>query len=245
MELIPSGTVHVQLPATGDHFTWQKPSTWMRNMIAGNRYLEHCGEVRLTNQSTGEYALISFKEATGGLFTASANRNEIVAILYSRDRQKLRTISGRWSDRLLEETGKDKYEVIWRPDEPPADQERYYGFTNFATELNEITEIERDRLPKTDTRHRPDQRMFEEGNVVDAEAEKVRVEQRQRDNRKQLEATGKTWNAMWFELRPDPYAAEGAVAEAGVDTQESWQYKGGYWEARESGVWPEKMAELW
>lgn len=40
----------------------------------------------------------------------------------------------------------------------PEDQEQYYGFTQFALELNELDSSLRTLLPPTDTRFRPDQR---------------------------------------------------------------------------------------
>lgn len=44
-------------------------------------------------------------------------------------------------------------------DPMPLDQEQYYGFTQFAMELNELDSTLRPLLPRTDTRFRPDQRL--------------------------------------------------------------------------------------
>ena len=44
-------------------------------------------------------------------------------------------------------------------DPMPVDQEQYYGFTQFAVELNELGSTVRPLLPPTDTRLRPDQRL--------------------------------------------------------------------------------------
>ena len=59
----------------------------------------------------------------------------------------------------------------------PAESEEHYGFSHFAIELNELLEGQRDELPCTDCRFRPDQRLLEDGHVQDAESEKRRVEQ--------------------------------------------------------------------
>lgn len=40
----------------------------------------------------------------------------------------------------------------------PTNYERYYGFTRFAIELNELDPVLKDLLPTTDARFRPDQR---------------------------------------------------------------------------------------
>ncbi|KAI8394249.1 Oxysterol-binding protein-domain-containing protein [Radiomyces spectabilis] len=236
MELISEGIIHVSLG--GNDFSYNKPSSWMRNMIAGSKYLEHVGEMRVTNHTTGEYAVVTFKESTGGgLFGGlPSNRDCVVAQFFDSQHNKLREITGKWSESLSEVIDKDQYIVLWRAHPPSSsNHQEYYGFTQFAMELNEITEIEKDMIPVTDTRYRPDQRLFENGEVTRADDEKLRVEQLQRDRRKVFEAESKAWLPLWFEPQNDPAASSG----------ESWQYKGGYWEARNSGDWPNEMLTLW
>lgn len=43
-------------------------------------------------------------------------------------------------------------------DPMPEGNEQYYGFTQFAIELNELEETLKPLLPSSDTRFRPDQR---------------------------------------------------------------------------------------
>ena len=74
---------------------------------------------------------------------------------------------------------------IWRAGSE--DTEPYYGFSKFAVELNEVTSVERSYIPPTDARLRPDQKALEEGRLKDAENIKLRVEQAQRDRRRQRE----------------------------------------------------------
>lgn len=50
---------------------------------------------------------------------------------------------------------------LWRPGTLPVDANIHYGFSRFAIELNEILPKERTKLPRTDTRFRPDQRSLE------------------------------------------------------------------------------------
>lgn len=232
MEFMTEGTFHVTLTGHDDHFTFFKPSSWMKNMIAGEKYLEHSGECKVTNQTTGDYAVVTFKEGSGGgLFGAPTKRNDVVATLYNAQGKKCRRIVGKWSESLAEEVGldKNKLNVLWTA-QPPGiqDSEKYFGFTKFATELNEITEIEEGKIPITDTRLRPDQVMYEKGLVDEADDEKQRIEQKQRDKRKEFELAGKEWTPRWF-------AREG----------EEWQYAGQYWPTRESGQWPKDQFELW
>ncbi|KAG0238816.1 hypothetical protein BGW41_008027 [Actinomortierella wolfii] len=232
MEIMPNSTIHIHFAKHGDHYTISKPSTWMRNLMAGTKYLEHTGELKVINHTTKETAVLTFKES--GYF--SGTKNEVVGHVLDSRGQKKRALQGRWSESIMEEVEPNKLERIWKCHPPPPNHERYYGFTAFTIQLNEMTEGLDKLLPKTDTRFRPDQSLFERGLVDDADREKLRVEQRQRELRKSMEQRGEAWQAQWFEKRPDPHTedAEGAT----------WQYKGGYWETRETGAWNEKFT-LW
>jgi hypothetical protein len=97
-----------------------------------------------------------------------------------------------------------------------------YGFTTWGIKLNEITADLKGKLPSTDSRYRPDVRALEEGNLDLAEAEKDRLEELQRERRKQ----GKAREPQWFRREGD-----------------EWVYAGGYWEQRAKG-W-EGVEPLW
>lgn len=143
-------------------------------------------------------------------------------------------LRGRWNQsfsRLLDPSGSHLH-VLWRAAPFPLNAPQYYGFTQFAIQLNEITpDIER-VLPPTDSRWRPDQRALEEGRVEEADREKARIEQAQRERRKRREMRSEEWKPRWFH------------PVRGEDGSEEWAYSGGYWEARESGYW-EGLEELW
>ncbi|KAG6489537.1 hypothetical protein ZIOFF_050811 [Zingiber officinale] len=59
-----------------------------------------------------------------------------------------------------------------------------YNLTRFAITVNELTLGLKEKLPPTDSRLRPDQRCLENGEYEMANAEKLRLEQRQRQARK-------------------------------------------------------------
>ncbi len=119
---------------------------------------------------------------------------------------------------VFKENQPDQLSVIWRSHTFPLHFRENYGFTQFAIELNELTEDLKAVLPNTDTRYRTDQRLYEEGQCNLAHQEKERLEQKQRDFRKKTE--GQAWEPQWFVLQKN---------EQG---QESWKYKGGYFEQR-------------
>ncbi|KAF9911109.1 Oxysterol-binding protein- protein 3 [Linnemannia zychae] len=232
MELMPNGTIHIYFTKTNDHFTIVKPTTWMRNLMAGTKYLEHTGDMKITNHTTKETCVLTFKESS----FFSGTKHELVGHVMAANGAKKRTLQGRWSESLMEEVGPNKLERLWKVNTPPPNHERYYGFTAFTIQLNEITKGLEKKLPRTDTRFRPDQSLFEQGRVEEADREKLRVEQKQRELRKQMESRGEPWEVRWFEKKPDPQTED--------PEGQTWVYKGGYWEARETGQWNEKIA-LW
>ena len=95
-------------------------------------------------------------------------------------------------------------------DDDFVDPEKYYGFSQFAIQLNEVTQLERDFLPTSDSRLRPDQIALEMGNIDEAEATKIRVEEKQREKRKIENEQG------------------GHVAEHFVPNGDGWTFAGDY-----------------
>lgn len=59
-------------------------------------------------------------------------------------------------------------EEVWRIREKPEKSELVYQFSNFTLQLNYLTEELRKVLPHTDSRLRPDQRAFENGDFQTA-----------------------------------------------------------------------------
>ncbi|KAI8849117.1 Oxysterol-binding protein [Chytridium lagenaria] len=233
MELIPSGTVHVELPKVSDQYSWSKVTTCMRNVFSSGRYLEHYGTMKITSHNSGHTCQLTFKES--GYFTSA--KNEVVGTVFASSGEEIAWLSGKWDDSLcrFNKATPNKLEVIWRAKPCPPNYQQMYGFTSFAVELNEITPDIASLLPNTDTRFRTDQRMYEEGKLNEAEAEKLRLEQKQREYRKKLEAEGVKWIPQWFEEVPaDPIA--------GGESITVWRYKGGYFESR--GNFETKI-ELW
>ncbi|KAL9620411.1 MAG: hypothetical protein Q9204_008210 [Flavoplaca sp. TL-2023a] len=136
---------------------------------------------------------------------------------------------GKWTTSLtMTENGQPKDHEIWTVDDLPTDAPKRYGFTTFATQLNEITSMETHKIPPTDSRLRPDQRKLEEGDVDAAEVLKGRLEEAQRKRRKEQETNGEIWEPRWFRKID--------VGEG----EECWQLKEGaenYWEKRSRGAW--------
>ncbi|ORX62833.1 hypothetical protein DM01DRAFT_1297653 [Hesseltinella vesiculosa] len=233
MEFTSKGAAHVHLKSSGHHFSFNKPTSHLRNMVGvGSPYLEHLGSVKVMNETTGDYAMITYKEGKTSVWSSQPKEaNQITMVCY-RDGKAVRQVEGTWSDELKLVHDERNFERLWKVHPPQIQEyEAYFGYTQYCMELNEITEIEQHQLPPTDTRLRPDQRCIEHGQMDLAEDEKQRLETMQRQRRTQYEHEGKSPQPRWFSQSPnDP---------------SDWTYKGGYWEARLKKQWPDDLENLW
>jgi len=203
----------------------RKPSSFMRNLIVGEKYLTHEGELIITDLASGYRCVLTFKE--GGYWGPS--RGISGAVYGPKSNSVLAKLDGTWNEGLslqLDPKG-SHLRVLWRANAFPPHAHEYYGFTSFTMSLNEVTSDVGEFLPPTDSRFRPDQKAMEEGNMEFADEEKARIEADQRTRRKAREEKGQDWVPKWFEADGD-----------------EWKYKGGYWEARAKKDWGESE-KLW
>lgn len=225
VELNTEGRVHVVLHAPNEHYSWSQATCFLRNVIAGEKYVEPVQSMTIVNETVGTRAVVNFK--SGGMFSG---RSEDVTIqIYdpvSGDAPISLGLTGKWTESLKRT---DTGAVVWQTGALVPDAQKVYGFTTFAAALNEVTEVESGFLPPTDSRLRPDQEVLERNEVDKAEGLKARLEERQRARRKVLESHGQTWKSQWFEK----------VSDAAGEGDELWRLKerGGYWERRAKGDW--------
>ncbi|KAL7887541.1 hypothetical protein AOLI_G00052620 [Acnodon oligacanthus] len=215
MEIVPVGTTHVILPGLGDHYEWNKVTSCIHNILSGQRWIEHYGEISIKNSSSDIcQCKVTFIKAKYW----NSSVNEVEGAVTDHKGKVIHKLFGKWHEGIY--CGNPPSATcIWRTNPMPPDFEQYYGFTKFALELNELDPQTKPLLPPTDTRFRLDQRLLEEGNVEAAEAQKQRIEQLQRDRRRVLEENNMahqprffqkskddTWvsNNTYWDLRKDP-----------------------------------------
>lgn len=238
-ELVTEGRVRVGLHPTGDRFSWSPATSFLRNIIAGEKYIEPVGSMTINNEVTGEKAIVTFKSK--GIWSGRSE-DLVVQLFDPQGEELLLGLVGKWTSSLsITESGggSSSSALAPKPDSPPLlwsvfdlapDAAKRYGFTTFAASLNEITPLERGKLPPTDSRLRPDQRVAEEGDFDAAEGLKARLEEAQRARRKAMDEGQTEWTPRWFER-----GGEGAEGD-----EEVWVAKGGkdgYWECRAAGRW--------
>uniref|UniRef100_A0A1D1XJ99 Oxysterol-binding protein-related protein 1C n=1 Tax=Anthurium amnicola TaxID=1678845 RepID=A0A1D1XJ99_9ARAE len=223
IQLDPVGVLTLEFD-DGELFQWSKVTTSIYNLILGKLYCDHYGTMRI--QGNGEYSCkLKFKEQS----IIDRNPHQVQGIVQDKSGKTVATLFGKWDESMHyvigDCSGKGKGSepsseapLLWKC----AKASRYptrYNLTRFAITLNELTPGLKEKLPPTDSRLRPDQRCLENGEYEIANAEKLRLEQRQRQARKMQE---RGWKPRWF------------AKDKGSDT---YRYIGGYWEARGKVNW--------
>lgn len=229
-EITTEGRVRVVLrlsDGTEERYSWNIATVFLRNVVMGEKYVEPVGnDMHIINDATGAKSVVEFRSK--GMF---GGRSEDVQVdTFGPDGSRTPfSLMGNWTSALqIAEKGKAG-DTIWKVGSLVDNAANTYGMTTFAASLNEITPLEKGKMPPTDTRLRQDQRFAEEGNLDDAEEWKVKLEEGQRARRRALEESGAEHKPRWF-----------VKVATGGDGEEVWKLKGGkdgYWEERAKGQW--------
>uniref|UniRef100_A0A672MKG3 Oxysterol-binding protein n=1 Tax=Sinocyclocheilus grahami TaxID=75366 RepID=A0A672MKG3_SINGR len=196
----------------GDHYEWNKVTSCIHNILSGQRWIEHYGEISIKNSNSEKcQCKVTFIKAKYW----NSSMNEVEGAVTDHKGKVVHKLFGKWHEGMY--CGSPPSATcIWRTNPMPPDYEQYYGFTKFAMELNELDPLTKPLLPPTDTRLRFDQRLLEEGNVESAEEQKQRIEQLQRERRRVLEENHMTHQPRFFQKSKD----------------DTWVSNNTYWELR-------------
>ncbi|KAK1172959.1 oxysterol-binding protein-related protein 3-like isoform X4 [Acipenser oxyrinchus oxyrinchus] len=212
MEIVPVGTTHVMLPKFGDHYEWNKITSCIHNILSGQRWIEHYGEISIKNSNSDIcQCKVTFIKAKYW----NSDVNGVEGTITDVNGKVVQRLFGKWHEGVYCGVPPSA-NCVWRPNPMPNDFEQYYGFTKFALELNELDPATKLLLPPTDTRFRQDQRLLEEGNVELAEEQKQRIEHLQRERRRVLEENNMTHQPRFFRK----------------SSEDTWVSKQTYWDLR-------------
>uniref|UniRef100_A0A3Q3X2Z8 Oxysterol-binding protein n=1 Tax=Mola mola TaxID=94237 RepID=A0A3Q3X2Z8_MOLML len=233
LSIMPLGTIHAIFEKGNNHYTWKKVTTTVHNIIVGKLWIDQSGEIDVVNHTTGDRCHLKF--APYSYFSRDVAR-KVTGVVMDKNGKAHYVLSGTWDEkmefsRVMQSSrggengteGKQKtvYQTlkareVWRRNPLPEGAETTYYFTALALTLNEPEE----GVAPTDSRMRPDQRLMEDGRWEEANAEKQRLEEKQRS------ASHESYQALWFERSEDHTTGEQVHI-----------YKGGYWEAKERSNW--------
>lgn len=208
------GVMHVEFPTLGEHYSWEKPNSSVHNVVVGNIYIDHHGSFTVRDLNSSARAEVHF-DKRGWL---SASSRDVRAEVYEASGTVKYTLTGNWATHLeIHDLSKLEDRRLWEPFPLPQNYEHNYFMTDFALQLNHPPECY-PGLASTDTRFRPDQRAYENGDIETAIAEKNRLEEKQRLAKRIRDEAHETWSPLWFA----PLGGQ-------------WKYQGGYWEKRSTG----------
>ncbi|XP_057211146.1 oxysterol-binding protein-related protein 6-like isoform X1 [Triplophysa rosa] len=232
VEIVSSGMVNVTLPKYGDHYELNKAVTCIQNVFSQQRWLEHYGDVIIHNLNSDECTCkITFIKSR--YWGEGSIKNEVQGTVLDRAGQVVHRFGGSWHEGIFCDTLPNP-QCIWKPNSQPEDYFNYFGFSQYARELNELTDDIKDKLPPTDTRYRPDQRLLEEGKVTEADKRKDEIEEKQRERRKELAKRGEEHVPRFFKRTLD---------HAG---REVWVTNETYWKIRENPAFTStENLDLW
>ncbi|RMZ85393.1 hypothetical protein DV737_g730, partial [Chaetothyriales sp. CBS 132003] len=230
-EIITDGKARLVFFGSGHSYSWVVPTCFLRNIIAGEKYIEPVGTMTVFNETDGSKAVATFKAK--GMFSGRSEELE-VELFDQHGTPSGLGLDGTWTQSLQrKENGAVTKKAVWAAGPLVQQAPKHYGMTLFAASLNEITEVEQDHLAPTDSRLRLDQQALERGDHDKAEELKNALEEAQRSRRKEMEVSGETWNPRWF-----------TKVEQGDEVV--WKLKtgkDGYWEERSKGHQIERRHE--
>ncbi|SCV05034.1 LANO_0G17040g1_1 [Lachancea nothofagi CBS 11611] len=174
IEFVNEGELKLTIKSTGERYEWSQPTTILKNIFAGERYVEPENHMEVVS-SHNMKARVAFKAA--GMFSG---RSEDLSIAIHRGSNQAGSLKGDWTKCISYSHNGAK---IWEVGELVQNQDKKYGFTQFTANLNQITEMEKDHIPVTDSRLRPDLRFYEDGKIEEAGQLKLELEQQQRTRR--------------------------------------------------------------
>uniref|UniRef100_A0A3P9IW46 Oxysterol-binding protein n=1 Tax=Oryzias latipes TaxID=8090 RepID=A0A3P9IW46_ORYLA len=246
LSIMPLGAIHLQFHSTGNHYVWRKVTSTVHNIIVGKLWIDQSGDIEIVNHRTKEACQLKFSPYS--YFSRDVPR-KVTGVVADSSGQAHYILSGTWDDKMesakiLQSSrggsgseGKQKTvyqtlspKLLWKKYPLPENAENMYYFSSLALTLNEPEE----GVAVTDSRLRPDQRLMEDGRWDEANAEKQRLEEKQRAVRRRREAEASEaldeeyegYQPLWFHQRRDSLTGE-----------TSFVYKGGYWETKESQDW--------
>lgn len=160
-------------------------------------------------------------------------------------------IEGSWLEEVrLRDVLKNKVEVLWQDPPMMPDAHLQYFFNRTSVIMNYKNEAMAQKISPTDSRMRPDIRLYEEGQADEADAVKFEIEEQQRRTRRKMEAGQATWQPFFFEEVKHPFITSKTFKHTKIENPVLWRVKESsgdfksYWDRREAGDW-RGMPNLW
>ncbi|XP_042564945.1 oxysterol-binding protein-related protein 3 isoform X2 [Clupea harengus] len=97
MEIVPVGTTHVTLPGSGDHYEWNKVTSCIHNILSGQRWIEHYGEISIKNSSSDLcHCKITFLKAKYW----NSSVCEVKGVVLDQKGKAVHSLFGKWHEAM-------------------------------------------------------------------------------------------------------------------------------------------------
>ncbi|XP_055017786.1 oxysterol-binding protein 2 isoform X1 [Boleophthalmus pectinirostris] len=246
LSIMPLGAIHLQFHSSGNHYVWRKVTSTVHNIIVGKLWIDQSGDIEIVNHRTKDSCQLKFSPYS--YFSRDVPR-KVTGVVSDSVGQAHYILSGTWDDKMESakiiqsskgsSEGKQKTvyqtlspKLLWKKYPLPENAEKMYHFSSLALTLNEPEE----GVALTDSRLRPDQRLMEDGRWDEANAEKQRLEEKQRAVRRRREADAadahgegreyEGYQPLWFTQR-----------RCSITGEINYVYRGGYWESKDKQDW--------
>ncbi|KAJ9172358.1 hypothetical protein P3X46_015606 [Hevea brasiliensis] len=226
VDVYPVGRTRVTLKRDGVVLDLVPPPTKVNNLIFGRTWVDSPGEMIMTNLTTGDKVVLFFQPC--GWF--GAGRYEVDGYVYNAAEEPKILMTGKWNESMSyqpcdlegEPLPDSELKEVWHVADVPANDK--FQYTYFAHKLNSFDTAPK-KLLASDSRLRSDRLALEKGDLLKAGAEKSRLEERQRAEKREREAKAHKFTPRWFDMTDE-------VTPTPWGDLEVYQYNGKYAEHR-------------
>lgn len=243
MTMNQQGTFDVHFEKYNEDISIVRPTLLIQNIIFGGIYVDMEGLSIGVNHKTGERFEVTFFPRK-----STTEQSRISGKFFDAHGNLKITLDGSWLNEIrLTTVDTGVTETAWQ--EPPlipnAHLQYYFDYDSIL--MNYVCEDMKDNIAPTDSRFRNDQRYYEEGQMEEAEIEKVAVEERQRRTRRLVdEGKMEAPRPRFFRKVEHPYVRN-EVMQTFEDPPIYYELiddDSGYWQRRNRQDWDD-LPDLW
>ena len=200
MQVKAIGRSYINFERYNDNIVYTKPFINVQNLIFGTMYLQINGKFKVINDE-GDICEVNILPSKG--IESGKMRGSIKDI----NGNLKYNLEGDWLNKIKIINPETKNEEILWEIIPWENQENYY-YQPITFDLNNLTDEMKIKLPHTDSRFRPDQRLMEFQKIDEAALEKERLENKQRKARKIDKRNGVINKPYFFDETYDDITGE-------------------------------------
>ena len=200
MQVEAVGRSYINFERYNDNIVYTKPFVNVQNLIFGTMYLQINGKFKIINDE-GDICEVNILPSKG--IESGKMRGSIKDI----NGNLKYNLEGDWLNKIKIINPETKNEEILWEIIPWENQENYY-YQPITFDLNNLTDEMKIKLPHTDSRFRPDQRLMEFQKIDEAALEKERLENKQRKARKIDKKNGVINKPYFFDETYDDITGE-------------------------------------